>query len=217
MKLVELSNNHSSAEGKGIDNGKPIDPLKLIESLDLDNKKHIVLFYEEVEDAKRIQYQFLKNSLSHGTNTVYAIAGDDAKVIEKDLASFGIDVEAYNKKNLLHVLSFHSLSDYECQKPEEIIQNFVDKNLSHLKPPFNIVCRLSKEINTKEEVKCNMELEKAFQKHFHNFFSNVICPYPVKEIDKEMYGEWVYVLLQNHNISIITYDSANKGIAIDMR
>ncbi len=80
-----------------------------------------------------------------------------------------------------------------------------------------MVCRLSKEINTKEEVKCNMELEKAFQNHYPNIFSNVICPYFVKEIDKEMYGEWVYVLLQNHNISIITYDSANKGIAFDMR
>ncbi len=52
---------------------------------------------------------------------------------------------------------------------------------------------------------------------YPNIFSNVICPYFVKEIDKEMYGEWVYVLLQNHNISIITYDSANKGIAFDMR
>jgi hypothetical protein len=191
--------------------------LKFIDSLDLNNSKHIVLFYEEVEDAKRIQYQFLRNSLSHGTNTVYAIAGDDAKVIENELASFGIDVEAYNKKNLLHVISFPSLTDYECQKPEEIIQNFLDKNLSHLKPPFNMVSRLFQEIKTKEEVKCVMELEKAYQRHFRNFNSNVLCSYPVKEIDKEMYGEWVYVLLQNHNASIILSDSTNKGLAIDMR
>jgi hypothetical protein len=202
---------------KGLIMAKPIDPLKFIDSLDLNNSKHIVLFYEEVEDAKRIQYQFLRNSLSHGTNTVYAIAGDDAKVIENELASFGIDVEAYNKKNLLHVISFPSLTDYECQKPEEIIQNFLDKNLSHLKPPFNMVSRLFQEIKTKEEVKCVMELEKAYQRHFRNFNSNVICSYPVKEIDKEMYGEWVYVLLQNHNASIILSDSTNKGLAIDMR
>lgn len=202
---------------KGLIMAKPIDPLKFIDSLDLNNSKHIVLFYEEVEDAKRIQYQFLRNSLSHGTNTVYAIAGDDAKVIENELASFGIDVEAYNKKNLLHVISFPSLTDYECQKPEEIIQNFLDKNLSHLKPPFNMVSRLFQEIKTKEEVKCVMELEKAHQRHFRNFNSNVLCSYPVKEIDKEMYGEWVYVLLQNHNASIILSDSTNKGLAIDMR
>ena len=70
-------------------------PTKFIDSLSA--RKHIVLFYEEVEEAQKIEFRFIKNGLSKGEHCVYAMDEEPKLVIDK-MASYGIVVDDFKKK-----------------------------------------------------------------------------------------------------------------------
>ena len=48
------------------------DPLRFIDSLK--SKKHIVLYYENKEFGKKIQYRFIRNGLLKGENCICFVA-----------------------------------------------------------------------------------------------------------------------------------------------
>jgi len=67
-------------------------PLKFLDSID--DYKHIVLFYEEPESGRMIQFRFIKNGLLKGQHCIYTIHENmDIPLIENEMTNSGIDVE----------------------------------------------------------------------------------------------------------------------------
>lgn len=90
---------------------KPQDniPTKFIDSLS--TRKHIILFYDEIEEAQKIEFRFIKNGLPRGEHCIYATDEDPKLVIDK-MTNYGIAVDDFKKKNLLHVYRLNNPFDY---------------------------------------------------------------------------------------------------------
>ena len=84
-------------------------PIEFLDGMKGD--KHIIMFDENPEYSKRIQFSFLKKGLEKGEHGIYAMP-EDKDVIEKEMKGYGIDVEKYKKENLLDVYHTTKINQY---------------------------------------------------------------------------------------------------------
>ncbi len=192
-------------------------PLTFIDSLSSCNNRHIVLYYENHTYSQKIQLKFIKNGLLKDELCVYITHGDDDDVafIENEMIDHGIDVKTFYEKGLLHIYKTPNLLNH----PKGVLkgsEEFMNEMFSGLKPPFRIVGRIVDEIDTKEQVKANLALEKNLHSKFNQFNGLVLCTYDVHKIPRNTHGKWVEAILNNHHSAIFVTDTAEQGIAFDM-
>ena len=77
--------------------------------------KHIVLFYEELEYAKMISFQFIKSGLVHRKDCSY-LSEENVEAVEREMADSGIGVNKFNRNDQLHIYQVPSLTDYHPQR-----------------------------------------------------------------------------------------------------
>lgn len=104
--------------------------IKYIDSLE--GKQHILLFYEEPEYAKLIEFGFIRNGLMKGEQCVYATDEDSGDIVVKMLR-YGISLK-YFLNGMLRVLQI-SNSDGSADEVWERAKTEVARVLSGLKPP----------------------------------------------------------------------------------
>jgi hypothetical protein len=77
-----------------------------------DNLKswHIVLFYEEPEHARVIEFQFIRNGLKKEQFCCY-ITHENMEFIENEMVDNGIDVAYYMKNNMLRIIESIDILD----------------------------------------------------------------------------------------------------------
>ena len=192
-------------------------PLTFIDSLSSCNNRHIVLYYENHKYSQKIQFKFIKNGLLKDELCVYITHDDDVDVafIENEMIDYGIDVKTFYEKGLLHIFKTPNLLNH----PKGVLkgsEDFMNKIFSGLKPPFRIVGRIVDEIDTKEQVKASLSLEKKLHSKFNQFNGLVLCTYDVHNIPRSTHGKWVVAILNNHHSAIFVTDTAEQGIAFDM-
>src|SRR5919198_854083 len=73
--------------------------------------KHIVLFYEELEYAKMISFQFIKAGLAHKKECSY-LSEEEVEAVKREMTDIGVDVNKFTKNGLLHIYQVPSLPDY---------------------------------------------------------------------------------------------------------
>jgi hypothetical protein len=192
------------------------DPLKFIDSLD--NSKHIVLCYENPKFAKTIQFRFIKKGLLNGEICIYTIFDDDdTSIIEKEMINNTINVECFNKRGLLTIFKISDLMKH----PKGVLkgsEEILDKILSDPNPskPFRLVIRMIDKLNTKEQIKSNMILEKYYHSKFDSFNGLILCSYDVSHYPINMHEKWIETILENHHSAIFVTGTAEEGIAFDM-
>jgi hypothetical protein len=189
-----------------------IHPLDFIDTLE--NKKHIVLCYENHTFGKEIEYRFIKNGLIKGETCIYVTNKDNELLIESEMRSHNIDVDDYNKKGLLNIYKVTDFPKYSKDIIERA-EEYLDEILSATTLPYRIVGKLIDEINTKELIQANMDLEQLFHSKFEKFNGSALCIYNINKNIFNTNGKWIETILENHHSAIFVTDNPEEGIAID--
>ena len=190
-------------------------PLFFIDSLSRCNYKHIVLYYENYEYSKKIQFKFIKNGLLNIENCIYITQDDNISSIENEMISHGIDVDTFYEKGFLHIYKMPNLLDYQ-KGVMKGFDEFMEKILSGLKPPYRLVGRIIDVINTKEQIEANLEIEKNLHSKFDQFNGIVLCTYDVRKIPTNTNAKWLEDILNSHHSAIFVTETPEQGIAFDM-
>jgi len=187
---------------------KPIDYINKI-----NESKHMVLFYQDVKKARKIEFQFILNGLLKGQHSSY-LTYDETEIVEKEMAKFGIDVEKFQRKNLLHI---YKVLD-PTKDPKGIMHGYktvVNQILADSKPPHRIVGRLIDDMSTKEAVKAELQMEHFFHSNFEDFDGCVLCSYPYDNIEPNQHSEWITNLINEHHASVFLPQSLD-GISFNL-
>lgn len=133
------------------------------------------------------------------------------------MINHGIDVETFYEKGFLHIYKTPNLLDH----PKGVMKGFdefMEKTLSGLKPPYRLAGRIMDETNTntKEQIEANLDIEKNLHSKFDHFNGLVLCPYDVRKNPSNTQGKRVESILKIHHSAIFVTDTTEQGIAFDM-
>lgn len=184
--------------------------------------QHIVLFYEEIEYAKKISSEFIKSGLEHNKRCSY-VSDEDAEVVTRELADDGIDVNKISLNGLLNI-----------RKAPDLIDNFPKKSLTNknglgiksAKPkprqPDRAVFRCVNNINTDEQIESTLKWEHEYRlKELKNGKTNLLCCYPLDNIIQVLsdstgpFAKWMNALLTTYN-GVIFARRLWKGVAFNL-
>ena len=188
---------------------------QVYETLDnLKDRRHCILFYEDAESARLIEYRFIKIGLLRGESCIYTTHEDDIDDIERGMAQFGIDVDGYKKKKMLHV---YKITDPQ-NDPDGLlkgIDRLSQRILAESKPPFRVVARFIRNYEKEVDRQANMFDERNTHSSFDEFQGSFICPYSIKDIMKAIEGAWMQELLRNHHTAIFVFKDGH-GLALNL-
>jgi hypothetical protein len=176
--------------------------------------QHIVLFYEEIEYAKK----FLQNLSKAGLKMCNYVSYDDAEDVTRELADNGIDI---NKPSL----NIYNAPDLINNFPKNFLTN---KNKlmtsAKLKPgqPDRILFRIVRNINTDEQIESTLKWEREYRlKELKNGKTNLLCCYAVDSIIRALsdstgpFARWKNALLTTYD-GVIFARRLWKGVAFNL-
>ena len=177
-------------------------PLNFVHGIE--EGKHIVLFYEELEYAKMISFQFIKNGLAHQKDCSY-VSEEEEEAVKREMLDNGIDVKKFMQNNQLHIYQVTSLTNYTPR--------------DYLGQSDRIVLRCIYKVNSEEQIKSNLKWEHDYRfKNLKNSGATVVCVYPVNDIIPTIsdstgpFGKWMHDLLEIYD-GVIFARRFWKGVA----
>ena len=191
------------------------DPLKFVDTLS--HQQHIVLFYEELEGARIVEYRYLKNGLLKGQEGIHITSDDiDISSIENEMTNNGIDVESFIKKGLLQIRQVSATRNDQDGKIKTF-ENNAKEILDDLKSSFRprTVVLDVHGVNTEEQIASKLAVEHSYHSSFQSFGGSLLCSYPVKQIEPRRCGKWIEDILQNHH-SAIFVTKPGQGISFNL-
>jgi KaiC/GvpD/RAD55 family RecA-like ATPase len=190
-------------------------PIKFID--DLKDKRHIVLFFEDSEYAKIIQFHYIKDGLEKGYACIFtANEAQDEDIIKQEMKDFGINVESYEKKNLLHF--------FKVPDPKTTVDGISLKLYGDLIKLFE---ELSKNtfvrttgtwilnVDSIRDIEKILEIEEAAHNEIKNFNVQALCLYCTQGLKEKSRGDLIQSIIKCHNAAIFA-SSIGKGIAFDL-
>jgi hypothetical protein len=182
-------------------------PLSYIDLLE--EKKHIVLFYEDSEYARLIEFRFIKNGLLRGEQCVYATDEDSGSIILKFLI-YGIPLKYFQSRKLRVIQLRETYGDRDeifkkCKEDLKMIR-------SGLITPYRIVCRIVPNVSTVDGISVELELERSAQFHFEDLGGSILCPYDISKIEKTMRKKWLEELRVSHHVNIYAPKFGQGGV-----
>lgn len=159
---------------------------------------------DDVITRRKIEFEFIKDGLAKKELSIYLTHGD-VKQIEKEMISFGIDVNSYNRKGLLKV-------EYVGNPAEESL-DFIDAVQTKLRTilssspvtPFRIVGRVIPDVRTE----IAMAIQSRWEEILHNTMfdklnGSILCTYDLSQIrENNDWSKWLNILKENHHAYII--------------
>jgi hypothetical protein len=208
-------------------------PLSFVHRIE--EGKHIVLFYEELEYAKMILFQFVKSGLLDQKDCSY-LSEEGEELVKRDMSDSTIDVKKFTHNDQLHIYQVTSLTDYHhpretgLTEEEEKIQRkakqkppddtAILKNPSKIKESDRIVLRCVYNVSTEEQIKSNLRWEYDFR--YKNLkASTLVSSYPINDIISTIsgstgsYGKWMNTLLEIYD-GVIFARKFWKGVAFNL-
>ncbi len=180
-------------------------PLAFVDTVKVG--KHVVLFYEELEYARMLEFRFLGNGLVKGERAIY-VSNDDAAFIENEMQDSGIDVMGFNKNGMLRTVNItDSLKDGDGTTDAQKLWNKITEGVQ---PPFRMVAKINS-VGTVDGILAKLEVERYWHKTFDTLGCALLCPYDVSEIEDIRRGKWIAELLRTHHGAIFA-PRVGKGI-----
>ncbi len=176
----------------------------------LENKKHILLLYDDQDYAKQIEFEFLKKGLEKEQHCIYATEEDPGYIMLK-MINYGIPIDYFKRKNLIRVFQMPSPFGGDCGGLEGC-KNNIATILAESKPPFRIVARAVPDVSTHEGMSTELELEQDFHSTFDDFGGSIICPYDITKIEPSSRKKWIAGLLRNHHNLLYVSKSEKSGV-----
>jgi hypothetical protein len=185
--------------------------------------EHIVLFYEELEYARMILFEFIKSGLGQREQCIY-ISEENTEAIKREMADSGIDTNKFMKNGLLYIHQVPGLKDYSPGSEIDIqrLTQIILSNKAEVDQPDRLVLRCIYKIKTEEQIKSNLRWENAFRsKDLKSLSGALICTYPISNImstildSKGSYGKWMNDLLEIYD-GVIFARKFWRGVAFDL-
>jgi DcmR-like sensory protein len=175
---------------------------------------HSVIFYEEPEYGRMVEYRFIKIGLLKGESCIYATPEDDIDIIESGMVDFGIDVEGYKKMKMLHL---YKVTDPQGDPSGLLhgIEKISERIIAESRPPFRVVGRFIKNFEEEVGMRANMLIERSLHSTFAKFQGSFMCPYPINDIHEAMEGAWMQNHLRNHHTAIFVFKDGH-GLALNL-
>lgn len=190
-------------------------PLDFIAALD-GRPMHIALFYENEEYARKIEYSFVKNGLARSQHCVYTTHGgsNDAARIRMGMLEYGIDVDRFESSGLLHILEIKDPRS-DPSGFERGVENLKNRIIEAKKPPIRLVSRFIREVESEEDARANMLVERAIHSSFE-FPGLFMCPYHIDRVPHPVRVEWFLNHMQNHHAVVFApRSSEGSGLMLD--
>ena len=182
-------------------------PIEFIDSLD--EKKHIMLYYDDPECARLVEFRFLKNGLARGESCIYATDEDSGSVV-LSLLRYGIPLESFLSKKI-QVFHIPPVSG----TTEEILSHCkkqANRILFDVKKPFRVISRIVSDVSTEQGMSAELEMEKMIHACFEDFGGMLMCPYHISSIEKKNRLEWIQSLYSQHHAVIYLPKMAESGV-----
>jgi hypothetical protein len=171
-----------------------------------------------------VMFRFLKNGLTNGERAIYT-THMGTKPLMGAMVEFGIEVKEFQKEDLLHIIRIRDpLENKESfEKGLEDISRTIS---AQAKPPFRLVSRFVRNVDSPKTRTANLKIERAFHAAYEGkeegeMFSwarqgSTMCEYSVKRINAQSYLEWRQANVANHHVAMIAMKSgASKGYFVD--
>ncbi len=184
--------------------------------------QHIVLFYEEIEYAKKISSEFIKSGLERNKMCSY-VSDEDAEEVTRNLADDGVDINKFSSNGLLNFYKLPGLIN-NFQKSFISNKNGLSISSAKLNPGQldTIVFRCVQNINTDEQLESTLKWEHEYRlKELKNGKTNLLCCYPVDSIIQVLssstgpFARWMNVLLTMYD-GVIFARRLWKGVAFNL-
>jgi hypothetical protein len=183
-------------------------PFEFVDNVE--DKKHIMLLYDENDYKVAIQNRFIINGLQKGEHCVCFTSGDP-KQFEEELTSSGVDLEPFAKQGLVHI---HKIEDISHKEIHSALQNVLKQITVGVKPYFRCVGRFIDNISDEKGIKTQIEAEKTIQSIFDSLGCGYISTYGISEIEPENRNKWLANLLKYHHY-VIYATEPNKAVAFE--
>jgi hypothetical protein len=177
-----------------------------------ENNHHSMVLYDDAKYGTAIKKQFIENGLKKGEHAI-CFTPDDVNLLEKEIASSGIDVDSYKQKNLLH---FYHIEDI-TKRADGIKPGFDDivkQVAANSKPPFRFVGKSISDVSTKEGMLAELEIERIFHSGFEKYHCSFLCPYDISGIEPKKRPQWLRQLFSYHH-NLIYATTPEKAVTID--
>ena len=177
----------------------------------MQNDTHLLLLYEDFRKALEIQFEYLKKGLEQNECCIFAMPYEIN--VKQKMMDSGIDLEKYQKENLLYIIPVN----YKNQKlpPKEIFKSFSKKILSISKNKIRICAMLDFDISTKEGMQEFLTAETTSHENFESFNGSWLCSYDISKIEKIEKISWIKKLIKCHN-SVIIAPLNDNSLAFDV-
>jgi MEDS: MEthanogen/methylotroph, DcmR Sensory domain len=217
--------------------------LAFLDYLDTTIHKHIVMFYEEPEYAKLVQFRFLSNGLTRGERAMYVVNDkQEMPLIQRGMIEYGIDFDKYSEKGLLQLYVNDGIRNLEEFKQvygmffedmEEKFLNYHQKQ-NHILPPalppvrgvglaiVDAFAEKGRERNGESlRTTANATTQLQIERFFHNekcpsFDGSWICSYQMDNVNAHMNNQWMADILNSHD-AVLFLSKLSNGIALSLK
>lgn len=181
-------------------------PIQFIDSID--KKKHIVLFYEDHEYAKIIQFHFIKKGLEIGEEGIF-VTPENIELVKQQMGDFGIDIQKHHSQ--IHI--FQNLEVEQYGDAQEYLNEDITRYAETLKKPSRLTGNWISFQSSDNRVRLDYGMDELFHKNFDAYDCSVLCCYYLKGFEST---DWIKKFLQIHH-SVIFAPSIDDGIAFDTK
>ena len=179
-----------------------------------DSKKHLMLVCDDVVMGQKIEFEFIKNGLNKNELSIY-VTHDDEKLVEKEMMSFGIDVDFYKKKKLLKIFNIGNPIEGPLDFIDSI-QALLQKILPNPEIQFRVVGRAMPDVGTEIAMAIQARWEKILHNNiFDKINGSILCTYDLTQIkENNEWMKWLSVLQENHHAYLI-YKNGKSDFTIN--
>lgn len=166
---------------------------------------HVIMFYEFPEDKHRVLFEYLKAGLDSQEAAAYVAGDETPNEIREAMARFGIDVDGYEKKGMLHVIDYKDWyiinGNFSIEKTVNLWKNLLDdalaKGFKGLRVTGEMACFFKRGM-VKELVRYESSLHRVL-----DIPLTAICAYNLPLLIKEHQTQLVVELIRAHSTVII--------------
>ena len=166
-------------------------PLKFVDSVE--DKKHIMLLYDNNDYKVAVQNRFIINGLKKGEHCVCFTTGDP-KQFEDELSASGVSLDPFIQQGLVHIHKINDISDKDLAAS---LQNTLKQITADVTPYFRCVGRFVGDISDENGIRAQIEVEKTIQSIFESLECSYVSTYDISEIESQKRSQWIRQLT-NH-------------------
>ena len=157
---------------------------------------HILLLYEIRSKGEEIEFNFIKKGLEKEECCCYSI--NEPEEVRRRMYDYGIDVEKYEKRNLLDIISIPKSLEEFSKMIEEVITTLTNSSV-----PCRFVFSNNFEFDTPIKTSTREKIELFLDDKFSKTTRNTICSYHIPRIKQNLANDFMKNLLDSHHFAII--------------